>query len=209
MVMGVGLDWSGKRVIVIGLARQGKALARHFTSRGADVHISDLQGPSRLASAMDELSDLELGYTLGSHPVELLDGADLLCLSGGVPADLPLAQQARRQGVRISNDSELFLQECQARTVGITGSAGKTTTTALVGQMAELHLSGTDRQAWVGGNIGRPLLLDLPSIKPDDLVVMELSSFQLELMNLSTDIAAVLNLSPNHLDRHKARVKSV
>jgi UDP-N-acetylmuramoylalanine--D-glutamate ligase len=125
-----------------------------------------------------------------------------VCLSGGVSADLPLAQQAVRRGIRLANDSQLFLEECLAMTIGITGSAGKTTTTALVGRMAELHARGTTGRAWTGGNIGRPLLLELPLIAPGDLVVLELSSFQLELMTVSPRIAALLNLTPNHLDRH-------
>jgi UDP-N-acetylmuramoylalanine--D-glutamate ligase len=189
-----------KRVIVLGLARQGKALARYLSANGANVVVSDVKAASELGESMRELSDLDLQFELGGHPPELLEGADLLCLSGGVPADLPLVQQARLRGIPISNDSQVFLETVPASVVGITGSAGKSTTTDLVGRMAEMEAK---HPVWVGGNIGRPLLSDLQSIQPDDIVVMELSSFQLELMTRSTAIAAVLNLTPNHLDRHQ------
>ena len=196
-------DWKGKRVVVLGLARQGKAAARYLAEHGAQVVVSDLKPPQALQAACDELADLPLEFVLGSHPPELLAGADLLCLSGGVPADLPLAQQARTAGIGLTNDAQVFLEACPAATIGITGSAGKTTTTALVGRMAEEHLRGSTRRAWVGGNIGRPLLADLARIAAQDCVVLELSSFQLELMTAAVHVAALLNLTPNHLDRHR------
>jgi UDP-N-acetylmuramoylalanine--D-glutamate ligase len=189
-------------VVVVGLARQGKAVARHFADRGASVVITDLRSPDELAPAMEELAGWPVDFVLGGHPDGLAEGADLLCLSGGVPADLPLAQQARRRGIPLSNDSQLFLEASPAPAIGVTGSAGKTTTTALLGDMARLWAGRNGRRAWVGGNIGRPLLADLAQIARDDLVVMELSSFQLELMTLSPTVAVVLNLTPNHLDRH-------
>lgn len=195
-------EWSGRRVVILGLARQGKALARYLAQRGAQVTVSDLKRPQALTAELDELEDLSLRFILGGHPPELLDGADLVCLSGGVPADLPLAHQARERAIPLTNDSQIFLEACPAPTIGITGSAGKTTTTALVGRMAEAYLAGSGRRSWVGGNIGRPLLADLPEIGAQDWVVLELSSFQLELMSISTHLAAILNVTPNHLDRH-------
>ncbi|MFQ5941991.1 MAG: UDP-N-acetylmuramoyl-L-alanine--D-glutamate ligase [Anaerolineales bacterium] len=194
-------SWEGVRVVVLGLARQGKALTRYLAEHGAEVVASDLKREDELP--LDELSDLEVHFELGDHPQELLDEADLLCLSGGIPADLPLAQQARLQGIRVANDSQLFLENSPAPVMGITGSAGKTTTTELLGRMARASAENTGRTAWVGGNIGRPLIADLDEIEQDDLIVMELSSFQLELMTASPQIAAVLNLTPNHLDRHR------
>ncbi len=194
-------SWEGVRVVVLGLARQGKALTRYFSEHGAEVIASDLKQRDELP--LDELSDLEIQFELGDHPQDLLEKADLLCLSGGIPADLPLAQQARLQGIRVANDSQIFLDNSPAPVMGITGSAGKTTTSELLGRMAQAAVAGSSRAAWVGGNIGRPLIKHLDQIKQDDLVVMELSSFQLELMTASPQIAAVLNLTPNHLDRHR------
>ncbi len=195
-------SWRGRRVVILGLARQGKALARHLAEQGAEVTVSDLKPAERLTRECEELSDVRLRFVLGGHPPTLIEDADLVCLSGGVPADLPLVHQARLRGSPLSNDSQIFLEGCPAPTIGITGSAGKTTTTALVGRMAAAHLASSGRRAWVGGNIGRPLLSDLSDIHPQDWVVMELSSFQLEIMTRSTRVAAVLNLTPNHLDRH-------
>jgi len=197
------VDWRGKRVVIVGLARQGKALARHFAAAGARVVVSDVRPALELAPAMDELEGLPVAYVLGEHPLSLLEETDLLCLSGGVPADLPLAQQARELGIAVTNDSQLLLEDCPAPVVGITGSAGKSTTTALLGAMAEADQRSGGPRAWVGGNIGQPLLLDLPDIGPDDRVVIELSSFQLEIMTISPAVAVILNITPNHLDRHR------
>ncbi len=195
-------DWQGKRVVIIGLARQGKALAQFLSQKGVEVVVSDQQSAEQLGPAIEELAAYELTYQLGSHPSSLLEGTDVLFLSGGVPVDLPIAVEARERGIELANDTQLFLEACCAPVIGITGSAGKTTTTSLVGRMAEIAFAGSERRAWVGGNIGRPLLNDLDEIKPVDLVIMELSSFQLELMTVSPHIAAVLNLTPDHLDRH-------
>lgn len=188
------------KIVILGLARQGVALARYLAQTGAQVMISDMQPAEKLAAQMAQLSDLPVAFALGGHPPELLDGADLLCLSGGVSADLPLAQEARRRGVPLSNDSQIFFEVCPTKNIlGITGSAGKTTTTTLVGRMSAADTSG---RTWVGGNIGHPLIADIADIQPQDRVVMELSSFQLEIMTHSPHVAAVLNITPNHLDRH-------
>ena len=147
-------------------------------------------------------------WFLGSHPLSLLEGADAVCVSGGVPLNLPLIQEARAAGIPLTNDSQVFLEECPCRTIGITGSAGKTTTTSLVGKIAETAISSASmgksryHKVWVGGNIGSPLLADVDQMDSKDLAVLELSSFQLELMTKSVNIACVLNITPNHLDRH-------
>jgi len=190
---------AGKRVVILGLARQGTALARFLVQAGAEVTISDLQDEAALADRLAELADLPIRYVLGEHPLSLLDRADLLCLSGGVPVDVPIVVEAQHRSIPLSNDAQLFLERCPAPVIGITGSAGKTTTTALVGEMCR----AAGLRTWVGGNIGNPLIADLDRIEPDDWVVMELSSFQLEVMTASPHVAAVLNITPNHLDRHK------
>lgn len=194
-------DWSGKRVVIMGLARQGQALIRFFIQQGADVTVNDRKTETELHHTLADLADLPLKYVLGSHPQSLLDGTDALFISAGIPVDLPLVQQAQVRGIEISNDSQLFLERCPARVIGITGSAGKSTTTTLVGRMAVAAQNASTR-VWMGGNIGHPLLQDLELIQAQDLVVMELSSFQLEIMSHSPQVAALLNISPNHLDRH-------
>ncbi len=194
------LQWSGKQVLVIGAARQGIALARYLALHGAQVILNDQHPVEALAEARLSLVNLPVTWACGGHPLELLDGTDLVCPSGGVPLNIPLIVEARRRGIPLSNDSQIFLEICPCRTIGITGSAGKTTTTSLVGRMVTQDLG--EEHAWVGGNIGMPLLSIVDQITSDDLVIMELSSFQLEIMTRSVNIAAVLNITPNHLDRH-------
>jgi UDP-N-acetylmuramoylalanine--D-glutamate ligase len=180
------------------MARQGKALGRWLPTVGARVTLSDSRSAGQLAADMAEFAGQPVDFVLGGHPLDLLDGCDVLCVSGGVPLSLPVVQEALRRGVRVTNDAQLFLERCPAPILGITGSAGKTTATALVGAMC--RASGV--RTWIGGNIGEVLLDVLPQITPEDVVVMELSSFQLELVTVSPTIAAVLNVTPNHLDRH-------
>ena len=208
------MDWQGKRVIVIGAARQGIALARYLATCGAHIVINDQKSVDQLQSVMDLFSDLDpqiknrIDWSFGGHPTALLDGADLVCPSGGVPLDLPLVLEAIRRRIPLSNDSQIFLEACPCQSIGITGSAGKTTTTTLVGNIAQLMVDsgqgGAYRKVWVGGNIGTPMVAMLDQIQPGDLAIMELSSFQLELMTVSVDIACVLNITPNHLDRHES-----
>ncbi|MCP4356711.1 MAG: UDP-N-acetylmuramoyl-L-alanine--D-glutamate ligase [Chloroflexi bacterium] len=190
---------TGKRLLILGLARQGKALARFAVGVGAKVTISDLRSAAALQSDLDELSDLQLSIVLGEHPMTLLERTDMLAISGGVPADAPFVQAARQRGFPITNDEQEFIRRTPTDVIGITGSAGKTTTTALTGVMAQV----AGRRTWVGGNIGRPLIADLHKMEADDVVVQELSSFQLEIWETAPHVAAVLNITPNHLDRHK------
>lgn len=187
---------AGRRVGIIGLARQGKALARWLPATGASVVAADSKTADKLNLNPDDYPGVE--FMLGGNIEGFLDGMDLLCLSGGVPLDLPVVQAAVARGIRLANDAQLFLERCPAPVIGITGSAGKTTTTTLVGQM----IKNAGYTAWVGGNIGDVLLDVLDRIQPQHRVVMELSSFQLELMTVSPAIGAITNLTPNHLDRH-------
>jgi UDP-N-acetylmuramoylalanine--D-glutamate ligase len=190
---------AGQRVVVLGLARQGRALGRWLPTIGAQVTLSDSRRPDQLADVIAEFATTpNVRLVLGGHPLDLLDQCDVLCLSGGVPLDIPIVQEALRREMRVTNDAQLFMERCPAPVLGITGSAGKTTTTSLVGETC--RVSG--RKTFVGGNIGDVLLDVLPEISAEDIVVMELSSFQLELMTTSPPYAAVLNVTPNHLDRH-------
>jgi UDP-N-acetylmuramoylalanine--D-glutamate ligase len=206
------LSFAGKQVVILGLARQGQALARFFTQAGAQVTVSDAAPADALRAELAALGELPAKLALGGHPLSLLDSCDLLCLSGGVPPQIELVQAAVQRGIPLSNDSLLTLQQAAARGLGpvvaITGSSGKTTTTTLVGEM----LAASGRTVHVGGNIGTPLLDRLDAVAPGDCIVLELSSFQLELFDpaiaygpfdrLGPDVAAILNVTPNHLDRH-------
>ncbi len=175
-------------------------MARYLADHGARVVLNDSRRPSELIEAREQLAALPVGWVLGGHPVSLLDGADLVCPSGGVPLELPLIAEARRRGIEVSNDSQIFLELAPCPTIGITGSAGKTTTTSLVGRIVQAGAG--NRRIWVGGNIGNPLIDHVDRMAPEDLAVMELSSFQLDLVTRSPNVAVLLNLTPNHLDRH-------
>jgi len=197
-------NWQGKKVVVVGAARQGLALTRYLLAEGAEVTLTDCRPEQDLVCIMDSFSDQPIRWVLGGHPFEILDGQDLVCVSGGVPLELPFILEARSRQIPLSNDSQILLEACPCEVVGITGSAGKTTTTALVGLMAEtyMQMKARSHKAWVGGNIGNPLIEQVRQMHEDDLVILELSSFQLELMSTSPQVAAVLNITPNHLDRH-------
>ena len=184
--------------VVLGLARQGLAVTRWLVEQGAQVTVSDAKPEVELQDPIAALRDLDVKFVLGGHPLSLLDECDVLCLSGGVPIDLPIVSEAQRRGIPLTNDAQLFVERCPAPIVGITGSAGKTTTTTLTGEI----FKAAHHTTWVGGNIGNPLIGDLAEILPTDRVVMELSSFQLDVMTVSPHVAAVLNITPNHLDRH-------
>lgn len=196
------MDWKGTRVVIVGAARQGIALAGYLAAHGAQVVLTDARPAGHFANVHQELNHLPIEWHLGGHPLEMLDGADVLCLSGGVPNDLPLVVEAQERGITVSNDSQVFLELAPCKVIGITGSAGKTTTTTLVGRMLKAMEGKQIRRAWVGGNIGNPLISNVDQMSRQDLAVIELSSFQLEWMTRAPQVAAILNIAPNHLDRH-------
>ncbi len=204
-------NFEKRNIVILGMGRQGLALARFFAAAGANVTISDVATAQKLAEELERLGDLPVKLALGGHPPNLLDDCDLLCLSGGVRLQSPLVQDAVRRGIPLSNDSLLTMQLAPCPVIAITGSSGKTTTTTLVGEMLQETLKDA-HTVHVGGNIGTPLLDRLSAIHEDDMIVLELSSFQLELFDpkvaygsldqLGPDVAAILNITPNHLDRH-------
>lgn len=192
-------NWNGKRVLILGAARQGLALARWLALHGAHVTLSDMRSADELRLVRESLAEVQIDWALGGHPLELLDSTDVLCLSGGIPLTLPIVAAAVARGIPLSNDSQIFMEVVPCKTIGITGSAGKTTTTTLVGRMAK---NAYGDRAFIGGNIGDPLLNYVDEMKPADIAILELSSFQLEQMTISPNVAAILNITPNHLDRH-------
>jgi len=195
-------DWTGKRVLILGAARQGQALAHWLAKHGARVTLSDQRSETDLEPARQTLSGLPIEWAPGGHPLELLDGIDVLCPSGGVPLTLPIVIEAQKRGIPFSNDTQIFMEVAPCKTVGITGSAGKTTTTSLLGKMAETAYSEKPGRSFVGGNIGDPLINYVDEMTADDLAILEISSFQLDQMTISPNVAAILNVTPNHLDRH-------
>jgi UDP-N-acetylmuramoylalanine--D-glutamate ligase len=224
------LNLRGRRLVVVGLAREGTALARYLSRHGAQVVATDLKPPKAFGDALTPLVEAGVELILGGHPPSLLDGCQVMFVSPGVPFDAPFLNEARARGVPLSTESRLFCQLCPAPIAAITGSSGKTTTVTLVGEMLTKYSQGKgdtrrvpgNHTTWVGGNIGQPLIEELDQVQPRDNVVMELSSFQLEyfhpsannhvidcdlmwlplLAGWSPSVAAILNITPNHLDRH-------
>ncbi|GEJ56773.1 UDP-N-acetylmuramoyl-L-alanine--D-glutamate ligase [Anaeromyxobacter diazotrophicus] len=193
------LRLAGQRVLVVGLARSGAAAARLARARGARVTVTDRRAATELAPALGELGDgVELA--LGGHDPADFTGADLVVVSPGVPLTLPELQEARRQGVPVLAEVELSARLLPPwPIVGITGTNGKSTTTALAGE-----LLARDRRVFVGGNLGTPLAELVLSGRQVDAVVLELSSYQLEgIERFRPTVAALLNITPDHLERHR------
>jgi UDP-N-acetylmuramoylalanine--D-glutamate ligase len=189
-------NWQGKTILVIGAARQGMAATRFLASHGSEVILTDIRPEQNFIDQTQQFQALPVRFVFGSHPSELLEKVDGICVSGGVPLDIPLIIQARKMNIPLTNDTQLFLDLAQAKVIGITGSAGKTTTTTLIGEIAKSGIF-PGQKVWVGGNIGNPLIDQVEDMCSEDWVVMELSSFQLELIQTSPSIAVVLNITPN------------
>lgn len=190
--------FADRRVTILGLGREGMALTRFMAKRGAQVIVSDRRGLADLADEIGQLAGLPVTCVLRDHPEDILE-TDILFVSPGIPRSVPIVRAAEARGVPVSSLTELFFELCRAPIVGITGSAGKTTTTTLIGEMLK---TDRRRKTWVGGNIGRPLIEEVDDIRAGDWVVLELSSFQLEHLHRSPHVAVVTNVRPNHLDRH-------
>lgn len=188
----------GTRVLVVGLEKSGLAAIQLLLSQGAVVCATDLKPLSQLPEAAALLERLHVSF---ERQIVALASPDheLIVISPGVPAGLPELDAARARGVPVIGDVELAAPFLKGRTIGITGTNGKTTTTALVGHI--LRESGIPAQ--VGGNIGTPVAAMIESSRPDQWNVLELSSFQLEtIAEFHADIAVALNVTQNHLDRH-------
>jgi UDP-N-acetylmuramoylalanine--D-glutamate ligase len=189
-------DVQGKRVTVVGAARSGIAAAELLARRRAQVTVTEMRPEVKEA---EPLRRLGVRLELGGHRSETLTEADLVVLSPGVPPDLPPVQRARQRGVPVIGELELASRWLSGRVVAITGTKGKSTTTALTGQILE----AAGYRVTVGGNIGSPLSAQVSGSTPDTLHVVEASSFQLEQTETFHPwIAVMLNFSPDHLDRH-------
>ena len=193
------MDIRGKNVLVVGLARSGVAAARWLSDHGAVVTGTDARGPEAFPKEVPELLSRKVGLELGLHRESTFLRQDLIVISPGVPADLPVLNLTREKGVPVVPEIEVASWFLGGQLAGITGTNGKTTTTTLLGRMMEASGFST----FVGGNIGVPLLSAVDLNPPASVIVAELSSFQLEtIQSFRPHVAALLNLSPNHLDRH-------
>ena len=189
---------AGERALVVGLGISGVVLARFLAGRGVAVRACDMRPAERLAGPLERLPP-GTETVLGGYDLSALSGCSAVYASPGVPWDADVLSEARRRGLLVSSEVDLFFRLCPSPIVGVTGTNGKTTTTALIGEV----LARGPRPVVVGGNIGDTVLDRLEELTPEHWVVLELSSFQLESCELPRPhVGVVLNVTPDHLDRH-------
>jgi len=194
------MDFKNKKVAVIGLGKSGLEAALLLSNLGAQVKISDFQDNESLRSNTKILQDKNIEVELGQNSFDFITGSQLIVVSPGVKKDSPIMMLARQEGMPLIGEIELGFLLCPAGIIAITGTNGKTTVTTLVGEI----LKTTGKKVFVCGNIGNPFCKDILNMTKDDLVSLEVSSFQLEnIVDFKPKVAALLNFSCNHLDRHK------
>ena len=187
-----------REIAVIGIGISNRPLIKYLAENGAHVTACDRRTKEDLGEAADELLKLGVKLELGDGYIDNLT-QDIIFKTPGMRFDVPQLEAARKRGALVTSEMEAFFDVCPCKIIAVTGSDGKTTTTTLINKM----LVGAGYNTWLGGNIGNPLLCDTGKMKEDDIVVLELSSFQLHTMRKSPYIAVITNISPNHLDMHK------
>jgi UDP-N-acetylmuramoylalanine--D-glutamate ligase len=198
--VGKAIELRGKRVLVVGLARTGVATSLFCAARGAAVTATDSRTENEIGAEIAKLREAGVTLELGGHQEKTFLAQELIIPSPGVPADAPLLQGAHGKGITIWSEIELAYRFLKGRLIGITGSNGKTTTTSLVDHI----LKGAGYSTILAGNIGTPLIGRVDASRDDTITVLELSSFQLELIEtFRPNISVFLNLTADHLDRHR------
>lgn len=192
------LSLKGRRIAVIGVGVSNLPLLRLLLSYGCDVTACDKRSFEEMGQDALELINLGAKLKLGENYLEGLDHDVIFRTPGLMPFDAHLRAAAERGSV-ITSEMEVFFQLCPCRTIAITGSDGKTTTSTIISEL----LKHAGYSVHLGGNIGHPLLCEIPDIRPEDFAVLELSSFQLHSMSCRPNVAVITNISPNHLDKHK------
>lgn len=189
---------NGKKIAMCGIGISNTPLILNFLEKGARVIACDRRSREQLGESADMLERAGAELKLGENYLEDLE-VDVIFRTPGMSFNLPELEDARKKGIAVTSEMEVFFDLCPATIFAVTGSDGKTTTTTLIAKMLEAD----GKRVHVGGNIGKPLLPEIEDIKPEDFVVVELSSFQLISMRKSPDVAVVTNVAPNHLDVHK------
>lgn len=195
------MEFEGKKILVLGAGISGISVAVILENLGAHVTLSDAKPEEEINKDLSALRRSGVSLALGNQNESLIEGIDLIVLSPGISIYIPLIGKAKEQGIPVMSEIEVAYRLCRAPIFAITGTNGKTTTTTLTGEMVKT----TGKNVVVGGNIGQALSAEVASVSPDDLVVAEISSFQLEgASHFRPHIAAVLNVTPDHLDRHRS-----
>jgi UDP-N-acetylmuramoylalanine--D-glutamate ligase len=195
------MDIAGKKITVVGMAKSGLAAAEFLAQRGAQVLVSDAKPADKLVAEIECLRAHNIAVETGGNTNAALMDADLIVVSPGVPLEIEPIAQARAAGKRVIGEVELAAAFLRGKLIGITGTNGKTTTTTLIGQL----LADAGFHTQVGGNIGTPLIRLAETSRDDSYTVIELSSFQLESTeHLHLNVAALLNITPDHLDRYRS-----
>ena len=195
------MDVAGKRIMVVGLGRTGVSLTKFLAERGAKVTISDHKSPAELANYLDEIDHLELSYDLGTHTPRTFIEQEMIILSPGISPELKIFEYARNHGVRVTGEFEFASQFIEEPVLAVTGTNGKSTACRLMERM--LSLSGVN--VWLGGNFGTPLIDYVLEGRKVDVVIAEVSSFQLEhVESFNPHNSVFMNLAENHLDRHRS-----
>ena len=196
----------GKRVLVIGAAVTGVPVVKLLSSLGAEIILNDFKKADEIVEVISEIEQLPIRLVLGGHPTKLADDCDCVIVSPGVPLDIPLVQRAKALGKEVISEIELAFRLTTTPIVAITGTNGKTTTTALLGEI----MKESGRRTFVTGNIGNAMILEVENAGPEDIFVLEVSSFQLESVSaFKPRVSAILNITPDHLDRHKTMNKYI
>jgi UDP-N-acetylmuramoylalanine--D-glutamate ligase len=194
------MEVKDKKILVVGLGKSGAAAALFLEARGARVTVSDSKPQAQLGGFIPQLLDKGIAVETGVHGERTFRDQDLIVVSPGVPVDAPSLAQARQLGIKIIGEVELASRYLQGSIIAITGSNGKTTTTTLAGEI----LAHDGKKVLVGGNIGTPVIELVPQSDPAGWDVLEISSFQLETIeSFHPKISVILNVTPDHLDRHR------
>ncbi|MCE1245954.1 MAG: UDP-N-acetylmuramoyl-L-alanine--D-glutamate ligase [Firmicutes bacterium] len=194
-------DLTGKKISILGLGKSGRALARVLTEKGASILVSDSQPDEKLNEAKEELSDLNIEWETGGHTARIYSGRDMVIISPGISIYHPVLQEAMDAGVHVISEVEMAFLLAQAPFIAITGTNGKSTTTTLIHET----LLESGRNSYLAGNIGIPLVGEVGKIPEDGWIAAEISSFQLEAVeHFRPKIAALLNITSDHIDRHRS-----
>nr|WP_273039278.1 UDP-N-acetylmuramoyl-L-alanine--D-glutamate ligase [Tepidanaerobacter syntrophicus] len=193
------MDFKNKYVLILGLARSGSAAAIKLSNLGAHVTISDIK-PRETFENTDVLESKGIKLVFEGHPLTLLDNCDLLVLSPGIPSDIEIVTEAKKRNIPVISELELGYRFAASPIIAITGTNGKTTTTTLIGEI----LKNDGKRVTVAGNIGIPLVSEVEKTLENDYLVVEVSSFQLEnILYFKPKISIILNITEDHLNRHK------